>query len=169
MLNPRSQIPGDPRSHSKPHTRLWISGDPAPLAVLRRLVAAIEFEEPAPTYVYGRGRSAFYTCDPRHVPQLQQLATALGVDLEELYAQEGPLPPTSTAGKWHNHTERRLLQHFGDGRPFTALDAARALHVVNEPYGILYSMVETGQLTGQCIRRITHYRVKGSVQEPRAL
>jgi hypothetical protein len=126
-------------------------------------VAAIDFEGPVPIYIYGRGRSAFYACDPRHIPHLQKLATALGVDLEELDAPVGN-PPTNTTGKWQTHSEARLLQHYADGRSFTALDAARVLHVTNEPYSILYSMVETGQLSGQCIRRITYYRVNGSVE-----
>jgi hypothetical protein len=158
MINPKSQIQ-NPKSHS----RLWLSGDPAPLARLRRLVAAIDFEEPAPTYVYGRGRSAFYACDPDHVHQFQKLATALGLDLEELDAPADS-PPTTTTGRWQTHSQARLLQYFADGRPFTALDAARVLHVVGQPYGLLYSMVETGQLTSKCTRRITHYRVKEPVE-----
>ena len=153
MSKPKSQT-----QNPKPHARLWISGDPAPLATLRRLVAAINFGEPAPIYIYGRDRSAFYACEPRHVPQLQQLATALGLDLEELDAPAAS-PPTTTTGRWQNHSQARLLQHFADGRPFTALDAAQVLHVVGQPYSILYSMVETGQLSSQCIRRITHYQV----------
>jgi hypothetical protein len=163
MLSTDSPIPGDQRSHPKPHARLWISGDPSLLASLQRLVAAIDFEWAAPTYVYGRGRSAFYACDSRHVPQIQQLAAALDLDLEELDATEGNTP-TATTGRWQDYSERRLLQHFADGRTFTALDAAQVLHVAGQPYGLLYSMVETGQLTSQCIRRITHYRVKGSTQ-----
>ena len=47
-------------TNPKSHSRLWLNGDPAPLAILRRLVAAIVFEAPAPIYIYGRDRSAFY-------------------------------------------------------------------------------------------------------------
>ena len=99
------------------------------------------------------------------MPQLQKLATALGLDLEELDAPAAS-PPTTTTGRWQNHSQDRLLQHFADGRSFTALDAAQVLHVVGQPYGVLYSMVETGQLSSQCTRRITHYRVKGPVEGP---
>ena len=138
--------------------RLWLRGQPTDLTAFQRAAAALARR------IYGRGGSAFYTCPADHLPRLQEIATALHLELEELDA--GDWQRGANHDKWRTQAQQTLLDHFTPGQVFTTREAGRLLHTT-QPSAVLTSLVQSGKLIRLGYGRTLRYQVAhGPAREP---